>query len=74
MASDKTQNPLFFYYKDWYIDNVTVETDSDDNPVTIELYSNGLLIAKKYIVYDGDGNIANIKTEWIPPPIEGYYS
>ena len=64
---------LFLYYENILIDNVSiVESDADGNPIKLELKSNGKTVGYQYIQYE-DGNVKNIKTEYVPPPLEWWY-
>lgn len=68
------QNPLFSFYKDTVIDNTSIEeTDSDGNPTKIKLFSCGKHVATIYINYS-DGNISNVRTEYVSPPLEWWYA
>jgi antitoxin component YwqK of YwqJK toxin-antitoxin module len=73
LAKADPQSPLFSYYESLIVDNVSVkEYDADGNPILIELFSNGKLAGRKWIQYE-DGNVKNIKTEYVPPPLEWWY-
>jgi len=66
---------LFLYYENAVIDNVSVvEQDAEGNPTVIELSTCGKLIAKQYIQYDEDENVINVKTDYVPPPLEWWYA